>query len=114
MVRLVRCRWSRWSGGQGIIWSGGQGVRWSGVQVLSGQGVRAVKVSMMARVIQVVQTVPVVPMVQMIRVVSLDDMLSENIRFSCPKSSNNYKKVRCHACYGRTNGRKVVSRAVFF
>ena len=27
--------------------------------------------------------------VRVVRVVRLDDMLSENIRFSCPKSSNN-------------------------
>ena len=72
-----------------------------------GEVVRAVKV--MARVVQLVQTFPVVPMVQVIgllrevqvvrwsggqvvrvaQVVSLDDMLSENIWFSCPKSSNN-------------------------
>ena len=73
---------------------------------------------MMAKVVQVVQTVPVVLLAQvirlarviqvvrrsggqmvkwsggqMIRVVSrvatLDDMLSENIWFSCPKSPNN-------------------------
>ena len=74
---------------------------------------------MMASVVQVVQTVPVVPMVQVIRLVTsqggpggqvgwwllvrwsgdqvvrvvrvatLDDMLLENIWFSCTKSSNN-------------------------
>ena len=61
---------------------------------------------MIARMVQVVQMVPVVPMVQVIRlvrvvqvvrwsggqvkrVVKVDDMLSENIWFSCPKSSNN-------------------------
>ena len=71
--------------------------------------VRADKVFMMVRVVHVVQTVPVVPMVQVIRLVrvvqvvrwsgghvvrvirgaTLDDMRSENIWFSCPKSSNN-------------------------
>ena len=74
-----------------------------------GQVVRALKVFMMARVVQVVQTVPVVPMVQVIRllrvvqvvrwsggqvvrvvmVATLDDMLSENMWFSCTKSSYN-------------------------
>ena len=56
--------------------------------------------------VQVVQTVPVVPMVQVIRLVRVvqvvrcsgdkvvqvatqDDMLSENIWFSCPKLLNN-------------------------
>ena len=42
--------------------------------------VRVVKVLMMARVVQVVHVV---------QTVSLDDMLSENIWFLCPKSSNN-------------------------
>ena len=61
---------------------------------------------MMARAVQLVQRVPVVPMVQVIRlvrvvqvvrwsggqvkrVVKVDNMLSENMWFSCPKSSNN-------------------------
>ena len=33
-----------------------------------------------------------------VMVVNLDDMFSENIWFSCPKSSNNWEKLRCHAC----------------
>ena len=65
--------------------------------------VRAVKVFMMARVIQVVPMVQVIrlvrvvqavrwsggKMVRVVRVATLDDMLSENIWFSCPKSPNN-------------------------
>ena len=79
-------------------------VRWS-----EGQVVRVFKLFMIARVVQVVQTVPVVSMVQVIRLFrvvqvvrfpfgqvvrlvsmgSLDDILSENIWFACPKSLNN-------------------------
>ena len=36
--------------------------------------------------------------VRVVRVVRLDDMLSENICFSCPKSSNNWEKLRFHTC----------------
>ena len=36
--------------------------------------------------------------VKVVRVATLDDMFSENIWFSCPKSSNNWEKLRCHAC----------------
>ena len=74
----------RWSGGQVVRWSGGQVVRWSGGQV-----------------------------VRVVNLVSLDDMLSENIGFSCPKSSNNWEKLRCYACDINTYIRKVESRAVF-
>ena len=84
----------------GSGWSLVSVVEWSG-----GQVVRAGEMFMMARVVQVVQTVPVVPMVlwsksgqsgwsrwsgsQLVRVVrvhDLDDMLSEIIWLSCPKS----------------------------
>ena len=40
-------------------------------------------------------------------------MLSENTWFSCPKSSNNWEKLRCHACDTRTDERTVESSAVF-
>ena len=61
VIRLVRVvQVARWSGGQAVRRSGGQVVRWLGGQV-----------------------------VRVVRVATLDYMLSENIWFSCPKSSNN-------------------------
>ena len=61
VIRQVRAvQVARWSGGQGARWSGGQMVRWSGGQVI-----------------------------RVVRVATLDDMLSENIGFSYPKSPNN-------------------------
>ena len=51
--------------------------------------------------------------IRVVRVATLDDMLSENIGFSCPKSSNNWEKLRCYACDINTYIRKVESRAVF-
>ena len=41
----------------------------------------------------------------MVRAATLDDMLSKNIWFSCPKSSNNWNKLRCQACDLLTNGK---------
>ena len=41
------------------------------------------------RVVRIVNAVRAVNVVKEIRVVSMDDMLSENIWFPCPKSSNN-------------------------
>ena len=42
-----------------------------------------------------------------------DYMLSENVWFSFPISSNNWEKLRCHACW-QTDGRtEVESSAVF-
>ena len=74
--------------------------------------VRAVKVFMMARVVQMAQTVPIVPLVQVIRLIRVVQVirrlggqvvrvvmvasLDENVWFSCPKLSNNCEKLRCH------------------
>ena len=72
---------------------GGQVVRWSGCQVVRWPGGQVVRV---------------------VRVVSRDDMLSENIWFSCPKSSNDWEKLRCHTCDWLTNGKwKVVQYSVW-
>ena len=43
-------------------------------------------------------------MVQVVRMISIDEMHSENIRFSWSKSSNYQEKLRCHACDIRTHG----------
>ena len=66
----------RWSGSQVVRWSGGQVVRWSGGQV-----------------------------VRVVRVVSLDDMLSENIWFACPKSSTSLIKLQCYTDTQRDSGK---------
>ena len=41
---------------------------------------------------------PVIQVVQVVRMISIDDMHSENIRFSWSKSSNYQEKLKCHAC----------------
>ena len=88
-------RWSRCSG-----WSKGSG--WSGDQVI-----RAVKVFMMARV---VQTVPAVPMIQVIRLVQMVRWSGTKSGlpgwYAFRKSSNTWEKLRCHACDGRTDLKK--------
>ena len=55
--------------------------------------------------IQVIQVIQVVQVVQVVRMITLDDMLSENIWFSWSKSSNYQGKLRCHARDIRTNAR---------
>ena len=57
----------------------------------------------------------VVQVVTLARTTSLDDMHSENIWFSWYKLSKYREKLICHACDGRTDGRrrKVENRAVF-
>ena len=61
----------------------------------------------MVQVIQVIQVVQVVQVVGVVRTISLDDMHSENIWFSCYKPSKYREKLICHACDGggRTNGK---------
>ena len=50
--------------------------------------------------------VQVIQVIQVVRTISLDDMHSENIWFSCYKPSKYRKKLICHACDGgRTDGR---------
>ena len=66
--------------------------------------------------VQVIQVIQVVQVVQVVRTISLDDMHSENIWFSCYKPSKYQEKLICHAyderTDERTNGRKVENRAV--
>ena len=52
------------------------------------------------QVIQVIQVVQVVQVVTVARTTSLDDMHSENIRFSWYKPSKYREKLICHACDG--------------
>ena len=50
--------------------------------------------------------IQVIQVVQVVRMISIDDMHSENIRFSWSKSSNYQEKLRCHARDGgRTDGK---------
>ena len=59
----------------------------------------------MVQVIQLIQVVQVVQVVRVVRTISLDDMHSENIWFSCYKPSKYREKLIRHACDGgRTNG----------
>ena len=48
--------------------------------------------------------VQVVQVVQVVMMISIDEVHSENIRFSWPKSSNYQEKLRCHACDIWTHG----------
>ena len=69
---------------------GGQGVRWSGGH--DGQHVQGGPDGSYGPYgpgDQASQGGPGGQVVRVVRVVSLDDMLSQNIWFSCPKSSNN-------------------------
>ena len=50
-----------------------------------------------------IQVIQVVQVVQVVRMISLDDMHSENIRFSLSKSMNYRGKLRCHTRDIRTN-----------
>ena len=66
----------------------------------------------MVKVVQVVQEIQVV---WVVRLISLDDMNSENIWFSCYKPSKYREKLICYACDGggRTNGKwKIVQCSV--
>ena len=57
--------------------------------------------------VQVIQVIQVVQVVQVVRMISLDDMHSENIRFSLSKSMNYRGKLRCHTRDERTeDGRR--------
>ena len=67
------------------------------------QVIQVVQLIQVIKVTQVVQVVRLVQVVRVARTTSLDDMHSENIRFSWYKPSKYREKLICHACDGRTD-----------